>query len=94
MLKVQKKVPLPKAIRPAVPARRKYPFVDMQVGDMFFIPGREKNNLTTHASTVGKQLGRKFVTRLCHMRETKEGWEPCAPEDKGAKTGIGVWRTK
>lgn len=93
MLPVQKKVPLPKAMRPATTSRRKYPFDEMDVGDMFFVPHKEKNTLATHASAVGVTLGRKFRTRLTYMKETREGWVPCAADDKKAVIGVGVWRT-
>lgn len=93
MLPVQKKVPLPKTLRPAMPSRRKYPFEEMDVNDMFFVPHKDKNTLATHASTVGASLGRKFRTRLTYMRETREGWVPCEANEKKAVLGIGVWRT-
>lgn len=97
MFKPVKNVPLPKAARHAPPARRKYPFDEMDVGMMFFVPNKTKNTLSTHVSTTGKALRRKFETRLTHMRETEKGrgdWRLCKPGDKGATLGIGVWRTK
>lgn len=93
MHEVQKNIPIPKVIKTNPTARRKYPFEDMDVGDMFFVPGKAKNTLTTHASTVGKNLGRKFITRLTHMVETVEGWEQSSPDNPSAIQGIGVWRT-
>lgn len=91
-----KNVPIPSAVsaRQRVGRRRKYPFNTMDVGEMFFVPNRTKNNLTTHASAVGRKLGRKFATRLMHMRDTGDHWEPCAESDDGAVIGVGVWRTK
>lgn len=92
---VIKNVPLPStaANRKHRGRRRKYPFETMEIGDMFFIPGREKNNMTTHASAVGRQLERKFATRLVYMCKDKDGeWQPCSQDDKGATLGIGVWR--
>lgn len=94
MLQIQRNVPLARAIRKVSPASRKYPFADMKVGDMFFVPDKTRNTLTTHASTVGKALGRKFVTRLTYMVETKTGWVQAAAGDKGAVLGVGVWRMK
>lgn len=94
MHEVQKNVPVPKVVKPEAPKRRKYPFEDMAVGDMFFVPGKAKNTLTTHTSTVGKKLGRKFITRLTYMVETLEGWQQAGPDDEGAIQGIGVWRTE
>lgn len=94
MHEVQKNVPVPKVTKADGPKRRKYPFEDMAVGDMFFVPGKTKNTLTTHCSTVGKKLGRKFITRLTYMVETLEGWEQAEPTVDGAIQGIGVWRTE
>lgn len=93
MLSTQKNVPVAKTLRK--PRQRKYPFEEMAVGDMFFVPHRKKNNLTTHVSTVGKDLGKKFTTRLTHMRKTSAGkWEPCDPDQKDSVQGVGVWRTE
>ncbi len=94
MHEVQKNIPIPRAMRPSAPARRKYPFETMDVGDMFFVPGKAKNTLATHVSTVGAQLGRKYGTRVLYMRETIEGWKPCEPDEDGAVIGVGVWRTE
>jgi hypothetical protein len=66
----------------------------MEIDDMFFVPGRTKNTLSTHATTVGKALNRKYVTRKTYMVKTKQGWEPCDPGATGATLGIGVWRTE
>lgn len=98
MFTVNKNVPIPKAKRSAPPPiRRKYPFNEMTPGAMFFVPGRSKNTLSKHASTMAKKMNKsletkiKFVTRLCFMRETLKGWEPCKEGDNGATQGIGVW---
>ena len=93
MHSVEKNISIPKAIRQSPPSRRKYPFDTMEVGDMFFVPDREKNNLAAHTSTMGKKLKRKFVTRLTHMCEEKESWVSCDPSEENAVMGIGVWRT-
>ena len=92
MLTIQKGVPIPKKAR--IAPRTKYPFEDMEVGDMFFVPGKVRNTLSTHASTVGKALERKFRTQLCWMTESFEGWKVCEKDVKGAVLGIGVWRDK
>lgn len=94
VLPIQKKIPVPKTLRPRGGRARKYPFETMQVGDMFFVPNRERNTLATHASTVSKKLGKRFTTRLTHMLETSSGWVPCEPEHPKAVLGIGVWRTQ
>lgn len=93
MLPVQKKVPLPDTLRLNKPARRKYPFDQMEVGDMFFVPNKDKNTLATHASTVGAATGRKFSTRLTYMCMAHDGWTPCESDEAGAVLGVGVWRT-
>lgn len=92
MHEVQDGVPIPKALRPVTNARRKYPLNTMEVGEMFFVPNRDTNNLTTHVSAVGRKLDRKFTTRLTTMRETDSGWQPCDAEAEGAVLGVGVWR--
>lgn len=92
MHEVQRNVPLPKVVK--TEGRRKYPFEDMAVGDMFFVPGKTKNTLTAITSTAGRKLKRKFTTRLCYMVETRDGWKQAAPTAKNAVLGVGVWRVK
>ena len=87
-------VVVPKALRAQSTRRRKYPFADLEAGQMFFVPDRKVNNMSAHASTVGKELGRKFHTQMTYMRLTKKVWRPCDPEAGGAVLGIGVWRVK
>jgi hypothetical protein len=64
----------------------------MRVGDMFFVPNRDRNALSSHVSTAGKKIGRKFATRLTYMHKTEDGWKPCEPDAENAVLGIGVWR--
>ncbi len=94
MYAIQKNIPIPAPIAgPRATGRRKYPFEQLDVGDMFFVPERTKNRLTTHASTVGKQLGRSFRTRLLYMTADEAGnWVPATKDTPGAVIGIGVWR--
>lgn len=73
-------------------ARRKYPFEQMNLNDMFFVPDKKRNTLATHASTVGRDLKKKFTTRLLYMKQNNGNWEPCDQADKGAVLGVGVWR--
>ena len=89
---VYRDVPIPKARRPHTPTRRKYPLDVMAVGEMFFVPDKTKNTLATHVSTVGKSLGRKFITRLTYMVRTKQGWRPATEVTPNAVLGVGVWR--
>jgi hypothetical protein len=95
MFQLQRNVPIPSTIRPNAKGRRKkYPFEDMKVGDMFFVANKTKNTLGTHVSLVGKELGRTFATRLTYMREHNGKWQPCEADEDGATLGIGVWRTE
>jgi hypothetical protein len=91
MFEIQKNVPVPKTRRLNAPPR-KYPFREMEVGDMFFVPNKTKNTLMTLASTEGRNLGRKFSTKLCFMFNHAGHWEPCEPGTRGAIQGVGVWR--
>ena len=88
MFQILKDVPLPAKTMPAIKAS-KYPFANMHVGDMFFVPHKNKNTLSTHASVVGKRLGFKFSTRMV----TLDGVMIDGVKTDDV-TGIGVWRTK
>jgi hypothetical protein len=94
MFELQNNIPVPPPVRrPRQARRRKYPFEDMAIGQHFFVEGKTKNTLGTHVTTVGKQLGRTFSTRLCFMRRDGRGhWQLCEPSDAGAVQGVGVWR--
>ena len=107
MFKVLKGIPLPKTTRGDLPPRKsKYPYAFLEIGDMFFIPNKEKNTLSTHTSTIGKKLDRKFSTRLTYMKFVNEAGEPVALDsdtgywiaskegEEGAVLGIGVWRVE
>ncbi len=87
---IQKHVPLPKARGAGAP--QKYPFREMAVGDMFFVPNLEKNTLIQYASAVGKELGRKFATRLVYMVKRKGVWVPAKADTVRAVRGVAVWR--
>lgn len=95
MYAVQKGVPLPKVRKPTATSRRKYPFEEMAVGEFFFIPNKTRNTITAHASAVGKQLDKKFSTRLTYMSQDENGvWGVCDADAEGATLGVGVWREK
>lgn len=94
MYTLNKNVPIPKPDRPPPPTARKYPFEEMEVGDMFFVPHKTKNTLAIYASTMSRRLERKFSTRLTHMVLLDDGWVPCEADDIGAVQGIGVWRVR
>lgn len=44
----------------------KYPFVDLKVGESFFVPLKDaaRANIGAIASNVGRKTGRKFTTRM------------------------------
>lgn len=98
LLAVQKGVPMPAIKRPGATRRRKYPIDTMAVGDMFFEPGRSSRGLSAYICRIAKGLTAKFSTRSCWMRKVRVGdvwkWKECAPGDKGAVQGAGVWRTE
>tara|TARA_R110000868_G_scaffold261331_3_gene519425 strand:+ start:3721 stop:4005 length:285 start_codon:yes stop_codon:yes gene_type:complete len=92
MYTLNKNVPMPKPDRPPPVTVRKYPFEEMGVGDMFFVPNKTKNTLAIYASYQSRKLERRFSTRLTYMVLLDDGWVPCDPGDIGAVQGIGVWR--
>ena len=88
--------PLPKVPRHTPPPPpRKYPFPEMEVGDMFFVPGGHRTGtLTTYASLMSRKLQRKFATRKTWgIRQADGTYETVAHCCAGAVLGIGVWRT-
>lgn len=92
---IQSGIPMPKRSRAGGAAKpRKYPFDQLQVGQMFFIPDKAKNTLHTYFSSVSKKLGIKLSSRMVHMLRTDEGWQMCEPTDEDAVLGIGVWRVE
>lgn len=95
MYELQSNIPLADVVPGKRKGRRsKYPFEDMKVDDMFFVPNKEKNTLAAYVWSVGNDLGRKFSSRLTYMAREGERWVPCDPEDPKAVRGIGVWRTE
>ena len=84
-------LPLPARRKPARPHR--YPFDTMEVGEMFFVPEGSKS-VVNQASAVGKELGRKFATRVLYMRKKGRSWEVCTADMPDGQKGVGVWRTK
>lgn len=97
MLQLQHNVSPPKRrrLRPG-DGRKKYPFEKMtNVGDFFFVAGKERNSIRTYFATAGKQHGIKLRSDLIHARRNKDGqWEPCDEKDPGATIGVGVWRVE
>ena len=94
MYKIQKGFPETKIIRKGAP-QRKYPFADMEVGDVFVVPDRDKNTLSAHVSAVAKKLRRKFNTRFVYAVLRSDGkWAPVEEGTKGAKPCVRVRRVK
>ena len=99
---IQKYVPIPSIVRDPSSVSRKYDYGAMGIGDFFFVPGKDKNTLSSHASAAGKRLSRKFLTRLIYAIELEDGtYSPYEDDDNtvpvtedtdGAVQGIGVWR--
>jgi hypothetical protein len=94
IVRTQRSTPVARSARLNDTHKTKYPYADMRVGDMFFLPDRETNNMAAYTSLVGKRLGRKFRTRFCYMRNTIEGWVACGESHPRARLGIGIWRIK
>ena len=93
MIRVQKQVEIPSTMAHTGISRRVYPYHEMDVGDFFFVPNKEKNTLSSHASAAGRKLERKFLTRLIFAQLDASGaWEICKSSDENAVQGIGVWR--
>lgn len=94
MLSVNRKTTMPPIVRPREGVPRVYPWNTMDVGDMFFIPNKDRNTFSPYASEMGAKLGMKFRTRLCWAKDTGKSWEVCFADDAGAVQGVGVWRTE
>ena len=99
---IQRHVPIPPIVRDPATVSRKYDYGAMEVGDFFFVPEKDKNSLSSHASAAGKRLGRKFLTRLIWAIELEDGTYSPYSDDANtvlvtedtefAVQGIGVWR--
>jgi hypothetical protein len=95
MYHVHTQVPLPTRRLHSSDRARKYPFHEMEVGDMFFVPNAKRKTLASHATATGRKIGRKFSSRQITMIEAPDGsWQPCDPAETGAVHGIGIWRVK
>lgn len=93
MFEPKEGITLPKAERPGAASRKIYPFDTMDVGEMFFIPHRDKNTMMSYASRMGRKFGRKFSTRMVWMISDGDDWELADADTEDAVQGIGVWRT-
>ena len=70
--KIEKNVPLPRS-------RSKYPWTEMEVGDSFFVPGRDGDAVIGCFGKQAKDWGWKFSARTRH--------------EQGI-FGVRVWRIK
>lgn len=82
----------------SVPARksreRTYPLHTMDVGQFFFLPGRERGNLASYVSHQAKKLDRKFATRSLVMKQVDGLWIEAREGEEGATSGIAIYRTE
>lgn len=97
MLSVQKGVPLPEINRAPKGVRRKYPIEGMEVGDMFFVPGRSSKSVSAYISRISKGVPGRFSARHCWMvpvgmRGAAVQWQAAEQGADGAEEGTGVWR--
>lgn len=94
---VQKGVPLPEINRLPRGARSKYPIDTLEVGDMFFVPGRSVKSVSAYISRISKGKAAKFNARHCFMWLAPDNeWQMIEPGEEtqvaGATEGAGVWR--
>lgn len=85
---------------PSIPHRkgreRTYPLHTMDVGQFFFLPGKERSNLASYISHQSKKLNRKFVTRTQWMRrgdDLMHLWVDAREGEAGAERGLAIYRT-
>jgi hypothetical protein len=74
--------------------RRKYPLETMRVGGFIFFPGKATRGVSSYISSESRKIGRRFRVRRCFARQVGDGWVPAEPEEAGAVSGAGVWRTE
>ena len=72
----------------------KYPFKTMAVDEMFFVPDKTTEIMSTYAALQGRKLDKKFTTQMAFMRQPTKGgaWEPCRDTSPGAVHGVVVRR--
>ncbi len=94
---VQKGVPLPEINRVPKGATRKYQLEGMEVGDMFFVPGRSVKSVSAYISRISKGMKAKYSARHCWMvpigmKGGQRVWQLADQSADGAEEGAGVWR--
>lgn len=62
MVPVDKGIPIPAMTRGG-PRHRMYPWASLEIGDSFFVKGRNGKGFSGMAASKGKTLKRKFVCR-------------------------------
>lgn len=88
-------VPLPPVDRRPKNPRRKYPLGTMGVGDVIFLPHRNKRTVGAYIHRAAKAFpDRRFEVRGTYGRLAKGVWVPCEAHDAGAVAGAGVWRVE
>lgn len=60
MIKIEKGIPMPEVQAGSKP---KYPFLEMEIGDSFFVEGAPQSLLTSAASNHAKRYGGRFSVR-------------------------------
>lgn len=71
---------------------RKYPFHEMQVGQMFFVPGAKPSTMMSLAYATGKRLGFVIKTRRLWMVHDRKEWVQVAEGTPDAKLGVAIYR--
>jgi hypothetical protein len=94
MLQLQRNVPPPETRRQAPHGNQKYPVEGMQVNDFFFVPRKRRESIRSYFSTLGTQHGIKLRSEQIHARKVEGLWTPCEAGERGAVSGVGVWRTE
>lgn len=72
MIEIEKGVPLPDKH-----VRWKYPFVDMAVGDSFFVPNKDTSQVSAMCKRAAARSGGRFTS---------------AKAEKDGRSGVRVWR--
>lgn len=87
-VKIKKSVPIPNR-RGNSKGYDRYPWRDMKVGDMFFVPTPDEMHVSVHQSSVCS------ATRIVRRQADMKGREFTTRQiEQNGKRGIGVWRVK
>lgn len=77
--------------------KTRYPFETLEVGQLFFLPGRKASKFSPYAGKFGRRTGRRFQTRDIFMTKRMDGdrqvgWDLATSGDNGAVAGCAVKR--